>query len=171
MDPFVLLLHGLSGSGKTTIGKCLYKDLSKKINVIHIDGDDFRQGLSSGLGYSLEDRYENIRRLMELCKMLLNNNISVIASFMAPTESIRNILRDNIIELIEVWCSCSLKNCVDRDVKGLYNENVPNLSGVDQVFELPRKHLIELDISKTNLRDCDYIIKTYLFHVRLMKKY
>lgn len=172
MKPFVIFLHGLSGSGKTTIGKKLYKDLSiKNKNLIYIDGDIFRKGVSSDLGYSLEDRAENIRRLMELCKVLLNSNINIIASFIAPTESIRNIMRNNIIELVEVWCDKPLTQCEQDDIKGLYKMGINNFTGKTQIFELPVKHDLILATNRTSVVDCVEIIKNYLFYLRPLKSY
>lgn len=169
--PFVIFLHGPSGSGKSTLGRALYEDLSKKTKLIYIDGDEFRSGLSCDLGFSLEDRKENIRRLMELCKLLLNNDTSVIVSFIAPTEEIRDILRNNIKALLEVWCNKPLFICEKEDPKGLYKQDLDDFTGKTQLYESPRKHIVELATHKTNVSDCIGIIKNYLYFLHSIKIY
>ena len=169
--PFVIFIHGLSGSGKSTIGKALYENLSKKTKLIYIDGDEFRSGLSYDLGFSLEDRKENIRRLMEMCKILLNNETSVIISFIAPTEEIRNIIRDNIKALLEVWCDKPLFMCEKDDPKGLYKQNLNDFTGKTQLYEKPLKHDVELATHKTNVEDCVFIVKNYLYFLHSIKIY
>jgi adenylyl-sulfate kinase len=169
--PFIIFLHGLSGSGKSTIGRSLYDDLSKKIKMIYIDGDEFRSGISKDLGFSLDDRKENIRRLMEVCKLLLNNETSVIISFIAPTEEIRNIVRDNTNALLEVWCNKPLNICENDDVKGLYKKELKDFTGKTQLFEVPLKHQVELATHKTSVNDSVCIIKNYLSFLHSIKIY
>lgn len=169
--PFVVFLHGLSGSGKTTIGNALYDDLSKKTKIVYIDGDDFRSGVSSDLGFSIDDRKENIRRLMEMCKLLNSNETSVIISFIAPTEEIRDIIRNNIKALLEVWCDKPLFLCEKNDIKGLYKQDLKEFTGKTQVFERPNKHHVVLATHRTNVNDCVYIIKNYLYFMHSIKIY
>ena len=104
-----------------------------------------------------------------MCKMLLANGINVIASFIAPTEPIRDIMRLNICNLIEVWCDKPLTVCEQYDIKGLYKQNIDNFTGKSQIFDPPVKHNLVLDTNKTTVEDCVVIVKNYLFYLQPLK--
>lgn len=156
----VIWFTGLSGSGKTTIALELKKRFdSLGITSIILDGDNLRNGLNKDLGFSLEDRIENIRRAAEIAKLLSDNGILVIASFISPTNEIRNLVRNIIGEnrFKEIFLSAELSVCEGRDVKGLYAKAragiLKDFSGISSPFEFPEYPNLaintgEMDIEK-----------------------
>lgn len=145
----VLWLTGLSGAGKSTIATELAKHLlDDGLHVIILDGDNIRKGLCNDLGFTQEDRSENIRRVAEVCKLFSDVGVTVISSFISPTNSCRNMAKDIIGDAFrEIFVSCPLEVCEKRDVKGLYKKaragEIPNFTGIDSVFEEPETpHLI-----------------------------
>lgn len=135
---------GLSGSGKTTIAVELEKRLfNNGFMAILIDGDLLRMGLNGNLGFSLEDRNENIRRAAEVTKLFINTGIICITSFITPTEEARNIARSIIGEddFFEVYLDTPLEVCEKRDVKGMYKKarvgDIKNFTGITSPFEIP----------------------------------
>lgn len=141
----VIWLVGLSGSGKSTIAQHLEARLYNEGFLTQVlDGDNIRSGLNNNLTFSDEDRLENIRRISEVAKLFANCGIITLASFITPSETIRQMAK-NIIgkdKYIEVFVSTSLETCENRDVKGLYNKArrgiVKNFTGIDSVFEIPQ---------------------------------
>ena len=140
MNMQTIWFNGLSGSGKTTLGEKLvgyYEELNKKVFLL--DGDVLRNGLNNNLGFSLADRQENLRRAAEVAKILNQNGIVVIATFITPT----NEMRDNITRIIPnikfIHLSTSLETCENRDVKGLYLKAraglIKDFTGIDSPFE------------------------------------
>ncbi len=145
----VIWLIGLSGSGKSTIAQHLEAKLYDKGFLTQVlDGDNIRSGLNKNLTFSVEDRLENIRRISEVAKLFANCGIVTLASFITPTEAIRQMAKEIIGEdkYIEVFVSTSLEACEDRDVKGLYNKArqgiIKNFTGIDSVFETPQSPAI-----------------------------
>ena len=119
----IIWFTGLSGSGKTTIANELEDILhSKGISTFILDGDNIRQGLNNDLGFSQEDRKENIRRIGEVAKLFVDSGIVVLVTFISPFASERKLVRDMVEkdEFIEVYVNCSLEECEKRDPKGLY---------------------------------------------------
>jgi len=160
---FIIFLTGLSGSGKTTIANYLYDNLNDTLpNLIKLDGDEFRKGVSSDLEYSLIDRTENIRRLKEVTKLLLKSNQNIIISFITPTENIRNILRNNFDNIIEIYLDCDIETCIKRNPKKLYNTNIKNFTGISQKFEPSLKFDIKLNTKTLTLNECNTHIINYL---------
>jgi len=155
--------NGLSSSGKTTLGEKLveyYKSKNKRVFLL--DGDVLRDGLNNNLGFSIEDRQENLRRAAEVAKILNQNSIMIIATFITPT----NEIRDNIIKIIPdvkfIHLNTSLETCEKRDVKGLYakarNGEIKNFTGIDSVFEdMPNAWLI-IDTDKVTIDEAVAII-------------
>ena len=134
----VIWMTGLSGAGKTTISKNLEKELSARGFFTRIlDGDVVRNGLNRELGFSIEDRRENIRRIAEVSKLFMDSGIICINSFITPTREIRQMTRQIIGKenLIEVYINASLKVCEERDAKGLYKKaregRIKNFTGID----------------------------------------
>lgn len=141
----VIWLVGLSGSGKSTIAEHLEAKLYDEGFLTQVlDGDNIRSGLNNNLGFSDADRIENIRRIAEVAKLFANCGIVTLASFITPTEDIRQIAKEIIGEekYIEVYVSTSLEACESRDVKGLYEKArkgiIKNFTGIDSVFETPK---------------------------------
>ena len=157
---FVLWLTGLSGSGKSTIAreveKLLYKD---KIITKLLDGDNLRTGLNANLGFSEEDREENIRRVAETAKLFVEAGIVTICCFVSPTIHIRNNAKEIIgdIDFLEVYVNASFETCAERDVKGLYKKalagEIKNFTGLDAPFESPEKPFIVLDTDNQSIEE------------------
>ncbi len=133
---------GLSGAGKTTIALAL-KELLKAtdLQVEILDGDIIRQHLSKGLGFSHADRMENIRRIGYVANLLSRNGVIVLVAAIAPHREIREELKQNIDNFIEVFVNAPLAECERRDVKGLYQKAraglIPNFTGIDMVYDIP----------------------------------
>lgn len=141
----VIWLTGLSGSGKTTIGKGLEQALHAKGYLTQVlDGDNIRSGLNRNLQFSEEDRIENIRRIAEVSKLFMDCGIITINSFVSPTEQLRHMARDIIgaDDFVEIFINAPLDVCEKRDVKGLYQKarsgEIKNFTGIDAPFETPR---------------------------------
>lgn len=145
-------LYGLSGSGKSTLANALERRLrADGMLTFILDGDSLRTGLNRDLGFSDEDRAENIRRVAEVARLFLQAGIIVISAFITPNEQLRNTVRTIIDEedLIEVYVRCSFERCKERDVKGLYTRaaagGVPQFTGRDSLFEEPTKPQLIID--------------------------
>ena len=153
-------MTGLSGAGKTTIATGLKKTYPK---IVILDGDDIRTGLSSDLGFSIEDRNENLRRLIEVCKLLNKNDIPVIASFISPFDEMRVRAKKEIPLCKIIYVKTSLEECENRDVKGLYkkvrNGEIENFTGITSPFEEPTNADLILDTETTSINEC--VTKTY----------
>jgi adenylylsulfate kinase len=141
-------LTGLSGAGKTTICQAVEKELQiqgYKIEVL--DGDLVRQNLTKGLGFSKEDRQENIRRIGFVAHLLTRNDVIVLVSVISPYAEIRQQMRQLIGNFIEVYVNAPLEVCEQRDVKGLYkkarNGEIKNFTGIDDPYEIPRNPDVE----------------------------
>ncbi len=141
---YIIWLTGLSGSGKSTIACKLERILfDKNHQVMVLDGDNVRHGLNSDLGFSLEDRQENIRRIGEAAKLLMEAGIITICAFISPYNSDRQRVRKIVPEgdFIETFIDCPLEECERRDPKGLYKKArsglIKNFTGIDDPFEMP----------------------------------
>ena len=166
----VIWMTGLSGSGKTTVGRHIEMELNKKGYLTQVlDGDNIRTGINNNLGFSEEDRYENIRRIAEVSKLFMNCGIICINSFISPTREIRHMAMEIIGKenFIEVFINASLEVCESRDVKGLYQKaregKIKNFTGIDSPFEKPLKPNIELktdelSISESTKKALEYIL-------------
>jgi len=135
---------GLSGSGKSTLAKMLAETLRKKgLKIEVLDGDEVRKHLSKGLGFSKQDRDENIRRIGYVCHLLSRNGVIAIASAISPYKEIRNENRKLIGNFVEVFCKCPMEVLMERDIKGLYKKalagEIPNFTGVSDPYEEPDK--------------------------------
>lgn len=153
-------LTGLSGSGKSTIAIALERQLQERGLLCRIlDGDNIRSGINSNLGFSADDRRENIRRIAEVAKLFVDTGIITIAAFISPTIEMRNLARDIIGEadFREVYVSTPLAVCEDRDVKGLYAKarrgEIKNFTGIDAPFEPPTSPALCLDTSVLTLEE------------------
>jgi adenylylsulfate kinase len=139
----VIWLIGLSGAGKSTLSKMLYEKLKQNnIPSFRLDGDDLRKGLNADLGFSIEDRSENIRRAAEVSKIISSKNIVTICSFITPLAIHRQIAKEILKEnYYEVFIDCSLETCEKRDVKGLYQQahhnTIKDFTGIGSGFERP----------------------------------
>jgi len=143
---FVLWFTGLSGSGKSTLANAVEKELFETgHNVIVLDGDNIRHGLCSDLGFSEEDRHENMRRIGETAKLFIESGTIVLAAFVSPYRSDREQVRSRLPhgDFYEVYCDCDLEECEKRDPKGLYakarNGEITNFTGISAPYEEPIK--------------------------------
>lgn len=144
-------LTGLSGSGKTAIGKHLEQLLQEngKLSTV-LDGDNIRDGLNKNLGFSVEDRAENIRRIAEINKLLLNSGVITINCFVSPTQEIRDTAKAIIGEkdFLEIYINTPIEVCEQRDVKGLYAKaragEIKNFTGISSPFEEPKNPALKL---------------------------
>jgi adenylylsulfate kinase len=142
----VLWLTGLSGAGKTTLARALEQHLFQQGKLIKVlDGDILRGGINSNLGFSLEDRIENIRRVAEITKLFADSGFIVIVAFISPTQAMRNYAKSIIGEALfyEIYLNASLSICETRDVKGLYKKaragEITNFTGISSPYEVPTK--------------------------------
>lgn len=140
----VVWLTGLSGSGKTTIGKEVENQLiNAGYHAYLLDGDSLRTGLNRDLGFSMEDRNENVRRAGEICKLMTDAGLIVITTFISPLRSQRNAIRSQFEKkkFIEVFVDTPLQICEERDVKGFYRKaragELKNFTGIDSPYEEP----------------------------------
>jgi len=160
----VIWMTGLSGSGKTTIAIGLEKELQRRGFLTQVlDGDNIRTGINKNLGFSEEDRTENIRRIAEASKLFVNCGIITINCFVSPTREIREQAKEIIGEadFREIYVNASYEECEKRDVKGLYkkarNGEIKNFTGLDAPFEAPENAFLEIktaDMSIEESVDC-----------------
>jgi len=147
----VIWLYGLSGSGKSTLAVALEKQLFGEGRATHLlDGDNVRSGLNRNLGFSDEDRAENIRRIAEVSKLFVHAGLVVINSFITPLRANRDAARQILgDDLVEVYVRCSFETCAARDVKGLYAKarqgGVGQFTGKDSAFEEPERCDLKID--------------------------
>ena len=151
---------GLSGSGKSTIAIVLERELQKRGLLCRIlDGDNIRSGINNNLGFSAEDRIENIRRIAEIGKLFVDTGIITIAAFISPNNDIREMAA-NIIgkeDFMEIYVSTPIEECERRDVKGLYAKarkgEIKNFTGISAPFEAPQHPALSLDTSKLSVEE------------------
>jgi adenylylsulfate kinase len=141
---------GLPCSGKTTIADKVAKILKKKgKRVERLDGDIVRKSLTNDLGFTKEDRDENIKRVTFVSKLLTRNGVIVLATFVSPYEERRRITRDEIGSFMEVYVRCPINVCIERDVKGMYQKalkgEISNFTGIDDPYEEPKNPDLILD--------------------------
>lgn len=165
----LLWLTGISGSGKSTIANELEKKLfSMGIRTFILDGDNIRHGLNSDLGFSDADRVENIRRVGEVSKLMLDAGILVISSFISPFASERNMVKSLVAkdDFIEIFIDTPLDIAESRDPKGLYKKaragEIPNFTGISSPYEEPQSPSIILQTEKNNVDQCVQTILDYL---------
>ncbi len=141
-----LWFTGLSGSGKSTVAVALEKVLMERGHLVYrLDGDNVRMGINKNLGFSAEDRAENIRRIGEVCKLFVDTGVIVLSSFVSPYRADRDAVRELHasagMEFIEVYVKVSLETAEARDPKGLYKKaragEIKNFTGIDDPYEAP----------------------------------
>ena len=147
----LIWLTGLSGSGKSTIAQHLEKKLHQAGKFTQLlDGDNIRSGLNNNLGFSEDDRAENIRRIAEVAKLFVGAGIITICSFISPTVEIRHTVKEIVGEddYLEVYINAPIEVCEDRDVKGLYQKaragQIKNFTGIDSPYEAPVNPFMEI---------------------------
>ena len=165
----VIWLTGLSGSGKSTIGLALEKRLFQENFVAQLlDGDNIRSGINKNLGFSEEDRKENIRRIAEIAKLYLSSGIITINSFISPTAETRNIAKEIVGDgdFLEIYINAPMATCESRDVKGLYKKaragEIQGFTGVNQAYEEPENPALELRTDVLSVEEAVDILFTFL---------
>ena len=150
----MLWFTGLSGSGKSTVAIALERELHSRGLLCRIlDGDNIRSGINNNLGFSAEDRVENIRRIAEVGRLFVDTGIITIAAFISPNNQLREMAAEIIgkDDFVEVFVSTPLEECEKRDVKGLYAKarcgEIKNFTGISAPFEAPEHPDITLDTS------------------------
>ena len=151
---------GLSGSGKSTIAIALERELHKRVLLCRIlDGDNIRSGINNNLGFSAEDRVENIRRIAEVSKLFIDTGVITIAAFISPNNELREMAstiigKDNFLE---IYVNTPIEECERRDVKGLYAKarkgEIKDFTGVSAPFEAPEHPALSLDTSVLSLEE------------------
>lgn len=150
---------GLSGSGKSTVAIALERELHARGILCRIlDGDNVRSGINNNLGFSAEDRVENIRRIAEVARLFVDTGIVTIAAFISPSNALREMAAEIIgkDDFVEVYVDTPLSVCEERDVKGLYKKartgEVKNFTGISAPFEAPEHPALRLDTSKLTIQ-------------------
>jgi len=166
-----LWLTGLSGSGKSTVAVALEKELFNRGKISYrLDGDNIRLGINSNLGFSAEDRKENIRRIGEISKLFVDCGILSLSSFISPYREDRDEVRalhdSSEMTFIEIFVDCSLDVAESRDPKGLYKKaragEIKNFTGIDDPYECPLNPEIHLNTGKMTLNEEVNMIIRYL---------
>lgn len=146
---FVVWMTGLSGAGKTTIALEMLRLLDgRNLKLERLDGDVVREGLTKDLGFSAEDRAKNIERVTFVAKLLSRNGVGCICSFISPYQAVRDLVRTETTNFLEVFIDAPLDVVIGRDVKGMYQKaiagEIPNFTGISDPFEAPANPDIHL---------------------------
>jgi len=171
----IIWFTGLSGSGKSSLAHSLEDVLHKhKIRTYALDGDNIRQGLCKDLGFSSIDRTENIRRIGEVSKLMMEAGSIVLVAFISPFRSDRKIVRElvNVGDFIEVYCDSSLDICESRDTKGLYKKarsgEIPEFTGISSPYEVPDNPELILDTTKLSINECIDKLISYIEETKIV---
>jgi adenylyl-sulfate kinase len=155
---FTLWFTGLPCSGKTTIAEVVEKELRDRgLNVESLDGDEVRQHLSKDLGFSKEDRDTHISRMGFIAKLLSRNGVATLGAFVSPYREVREHIRGEIDNFVEVYVKCPVEICIERDVKGMYKKalagEIQNFTGVSDPYEEPLDPEIIVETDKETLAE------------------
>ena len=167
-DGFVVWFTGLSASGKTTLAKALEKEFLRRgiRNVQRLDGDIVRQDLTRDLGFSKEDRDENIRRITFVAELLSNNGVVTLCSFISPYRNARANARARCNQFIEVYLECPLETLLDRDPKGLYQKalagEITGFTGIDDPYETPEAPEVVVHTGRETVEESTQKILAFL---------
>ncbi|WP_100406862.1 adenylyl-sulfate kinase [Bacillus solitudinis] len=173
----ILWFTGLSGAGKSTLANALEHTLfARGYNSYVLDGDNVRHGLNKGLGFSDEDRKENIRRIGEVAKLFVDAGTIVCTAFISPFKEDRDRVRELVEEgeFIEVYVRCSLEACESRDPKGLYKKartgEIPSFTGISSPYEEPENPEITVDSDQISIEESVNQIIAYLVEKNILAK-
>jgi adenylyl-sulfate kinase len=172
-EGFVVWLTGLPGSGKTTIARELEPELKKRGWCVEVlDGDEIRQNLSKGLGFSREDRETHLKRVTYVARLLSRNGVAVIAAFISPYRNIRENARKETTNFVEVYVKCSVEACAERDPKGLYKKasvgQIKDLTGPQDLYEEPLNPDLIVDTEKLTVAQSVEVIESKLHELNLI---
>lgn len=156
----ILWFTGLSGSGKSTLAHAVEDYLHRLgISTFVLDGDNVRHGLCSDLTFSDHDRVENIRRIGEVAKLIIESGVITLTAFISPFKSDRNAARCLVPhgEFLEIYCQCPIETCEERDVKGLYKKaragQIPFFTGIDSPYEAPENPELAVNTKEQSLEE------------------
>lgn len=165
----VIWFTGLPASGKSTIAHALEKELYYKgIRAYVLDGDNIRHGLNADLGFSREDRDENIKRIVEVAKLFVDAGIVVLAAFITPFNGQRQFIKNQFkgISFIEVYTKCDIEECIRRDPKGLYKKAqigvIKDYTGITSPYEEPGNPELIIDTQKLSVEESVSIMIDYM---------
>jgi len=165
----VVWLTGLSGSGKSTIAQHLERRLYNEGYFAQVlDGDNIRSGINSNLGFTIEDRQENIRRIAEIARLYLQSGVITLNSFISPTREIRDFARSIVgaDDFLEIYINAPLELCEQRDVKGLYKKarkgEIKGFTGIDSPYEAPLNPSLEVKTGELTIEQSVEHIFNYL---------
>ena len=172
----LIWITGLSASGKSTIATELeHRLFEKKIKTFVLDGDNVRHGLNKDLGFSPEERKENLRRVGEVAKLLVEAGLLTVAAFISPFASDRKAIRSLFSsdeEFIEVYLKCDLSVCESRDPKGLYRKarrgEIPDFTGISQPYEIPATPEITIETDRLGIDESVETIVAYLMEKKII---
>jgi adenylylsulfate kinase len=172
-----LWFTGLSGSGKSTIAVALEEALFERGHLAYrLDGDNIRLGINKNLGFSAEDRTENIRRIGEIAKLFVDSSVIALTSFISPyredRDKVRTLHEEAGMPFIEVFVDCSLDEAEKRDPKGLYKKaragEIKNFTGIDDPYEAPEKAEIHLHTDQMSLQEEVDLLLAYLTQHKIL---
>lgn len=165
----ILWFTGLSGAGKSTLAHAVEEQLHiMGCRTIVFDGDNVRHGLNRNLGFSKEDRKENIRRIGEMCKLFIEAGVIVHTAFISPYKEDRDMVRHMVKDgdFIEIYCDCSLEVCESRDVKGIYAKarkgEISEFTGISAPYEKPENPDLIVNTGNKSLDECVEEVLIYL---------
>jgi adenylylsulfate kinase len=173
----IIWFTGLSGSGKSTLAHSLENALFRRhARTYVLDGDTIRGGLNKDLGFSHEDRGENIRRIGEVSRLFMDAGVIVLTAFISPYRAdrtfVRNLVHDG--EFVEVYVKCPLQTCMQRDAKGLYGKavrgEISHFTGIDDPYEEPEMPELTLDTESMSVRQCIDAIVALLEKRRILPR-
>ena len=157
----ILWFTGLSGAGKSTLAHAVEEALHQAdCHTFVMDGDNVRHGLCGDLGFTDADRHENIRRVAEVAKLMLEAGVITLTAFISPFSEERNLARHLVPQgdFIEIYCCCDLAICEQRDVKGLYKKarlgEIQHFTGISSTYEAPENPELQVDTGTNTLQDC-----------------
>lgn len=157
----ILWFTGLSGAGKSTLAHAVEERLYRMgCRTFVLDGDNVRHGLCGDLGFTDADRQENIRRIAEVAKLMLESGTITLTAFISPFRAERNLARKLVPhgDFIEIYCSCDLEICEERDVKGLYLKarkgEIKHFTGISSPYEVPKNPELNVETGKHELDEC-----------------
>jgi adenylylsulfate kinase len=173
----ILWFTGLSGSGKSTLAHAVEDYLHKSgISTFVLDGDNVRHGLCSDLGFSDDDRIENIRRIGELAKLMTEAGVITLTAFISPFKSDRDAARKLVPhgDFLEIYCQCPIETCEQRDVKGLYKKaragEIPFFTGIGSSYEAPDRPELVVNTHELTLDESVQKVLSLLKQRGIMKE-
>ncbi|GBD97174.1 MAG TPA: adenylyl-sulfate kinase [Nitrospirae bacterium] len=165
----ILWFTGLSGAGKSTLAHAVEEELHRMgCQTFVFDGDNVRHGLNSDLGFSKEDRRENIRRIGEMCKLFIEAGVIALTAFISPFRKDRDVVRNMVKDgdFIEIYCDCSIEICEKRDVKGAYARarkgEIPEFTGISSPYEKPETPELIINTGNASLEESVRKVIEYL---------